>query len=653
MSPKIGCLKILGAIAALALISLAAPRLEAQTTTPQSCSNSKLILSSFEFPLWNDAIGWQLPNAYSSIQMADIDGDGQEELLGNGPSGVEVWHWEPHGQAWIQMGAGPAFAPTDILMTADVDGDGQAEVIQITPNLGSSPVVNVWHYDGSVNGQLPPAPGVWRIQPQLKLTLTASVGSNSTPLAPIIKFAKLAGSASKQEQLVSLAIIVSPGIVHYTPFTYQVNAAKTGWTAVEGPITNGGGTFNNAFPGTMQLGDVTGDGLPDIVILEGSGQLLIFRQNPLSASGQSSFATGTVVQVPNAVTVYSFTLADTLGAGYDQIFVSDLANLGGSSPTPGAFPYLGAFQFNSASGLTEIGSIKDGNEPFEYATLQSATTGLNGTKQSILMLDGTGLEEYSLPNFRLISHSPFLSQARFGDTAAHYQTIQTGRVLMTDGQTMQTVLLARDASGIHTLPTRPAGQVCNSNLNYPGFQIVETDWYPNFTGNQKNAYNCVSNIATANANADIFSTISNTYSVASTYLSTLQSNGNTYCQATSYTGAGCINPNPYTIAPAQSCLETFSASDYVYVSGVVQSALKSVQTASQYVTTGQNSANYIFSQEQAQLPIIEGQITLDDSNTGDLSELYASAPLNAISAITGFLGMPASQCSVKFRKYSQ
>ncbi len=639
MLSRIGRLNMLGAAAVLALIFLGAARLQAQTTTtPPSCSNPTTILSSFEFPLWNDAIGWQQPNAYSSIQMADIDGDGQEELLGNGPSGVEVWHWEPNGQAWMQMGAGPTLASTDTLMTADVDGDGQAEIIQITSNLGSSPVVNVWHYDGGVNPQFNTGPGVWRIQPQLKLTLTPSVGSNSTPLAPIIKFANLAGPANKQQALVSLAINVSPGIVHYTPFTYQLNTAKTGWTAVQGPITNGGGTFANSSPGTMQLGDITGDGLPDIVVLEGSGNFLIFRQNPLSASGQSSFATGTVVPVPKALSVYSFALADALGAGYKQIFVSDLIDFGGSSPIPGVFASLQAFQFNSASGLTQLASMQDGNLPFEYATLQSATTGLNAAKQTILMLDGSGLEEYSLPNFKLISQSPFLSQARFGDIAAHYQTIQTGRVLMTDGQTMQTVLVARDTSGIHTLPTRSAGQVCNSNPTLPGFQVVETDWYPAFTGNQANAYTCVSNIATANANAKVFSLLGNKDSVPGTYSSTLMSNGNNYCQATSYTGAGCTNPNEYTPEPAQGCLETFSASDYMYVYGVVKAALNGVVAANQYVTQGQTSANYIFAQEQAQLPIIEGQISQQDSGTGDLTSLYASAPLNALSAVTDFLG---------------
>jgi hypothetical protein len=61
--------------------------------------------NSFQFPLWNDGAKWNLPGLYNSIQLADIDGDGQDELLGYGPFGVEVWHWEPSGEGWVQMPA--------------------------------------------------------------------------------------------------------------------------------------------------------------------------------------------------------------------------------------------------------------------------------------------------------------------------------------------------------------------------------------------------------------------------------------------------------------------------------------------------------------------------------------------------------------------
>src|SRR5580692_5697722 len=86
--------------------------------------------SSFQFPLWNDTLQWTGADGLSSVRLADIDGDGQVELIGVGTRGVEVWHWEPKGQAWIPMHAAtPPWTKLDYFMTADVDGDGQAELI--------------------------------------------------------------------------------------------------------------------------------------------------------------------------------------------------------------------------------------------------------------------------------------------------------------------------------------------------------------------------------------------------------------------------------------------------------------------------------------------------------------------------------------------
>ena len=63
--------------------------------------------SSIQYPLWGDGIKWNRPGLYNSIQLADIDGDGQDELLGYGPFGIEIWHWDPNGLAWLKMRATP------------------------------------------------------------------------------------------------------------------------------------------------------------------------------------------------------------------------------------------------------------------------------------------------------------------------------------------------------------------------------------------------------------------------------------------------------------------------------------------------------------------------------------------------------------------
>jgi hypothetical protein len=57
---------------------------------------------TYVLPSWGDAGGWRDPSYYSTIQLADIDGDGKAELLGRSPAGlsvsafnVETGHWMP------------------------------------------------------------------------------------------------------------------------------------------------------------------------------------------------------------------------------------------------------------------------------------------------------------------------------------------------------------------------------------------------------------------------------------------------------------------------------------------------------------------------------------------------------------------------------
>jgi hypothetical protein len=72
-------------------------------------------------PVWSDQPingvggGWDQPQYYETIQCADIDGDGQAELLARDASGIEVWkfvpgqNYPPDGQ-WIPMSRGPAWS---------------------------------------------------------------------------------------------------------------------------------------------------------------------------------------------------------------------------------------------------------------------------------------------------------------------------------------------------------------------------------------------------------------------------------------------------------------------------------------------------------------------------------------------------------------
>ena len=224
---SIGTVLSCAVIALLVHLSFGTGKLAAQAG---NCTSQ----SSFQFPLWSDGTKWNLSGLYNTIQLADIDGDGQDELLGYGPFGVEVWHWEPNGESWTPLpGATPAFLPSDSLMAADVNGDGQAEIIQITPNINTqtNPLINVWHYDA--------VPQVWRLQAPLALTLSRSTantnnGYNFGTVAPIIQFADM--NTSGRKELIYFQTFGAAGGnafgTYANPLVYQVKADGSGWALI-------------------------------------------------------------------------------------------------------------------------------------------------------------------------------------------------------------------------------------------------------------------------------------------------------------------------------------------------------------------------------------------------------------------------------------
>jgi hypothetical protein len=61
---------------------------------------------TFAVPNWTDAGGWDDPSKYATIQLADVNGDGRDELFGRNDQGVEIfWFDTTLGQWRPQVGA--------------------------------------------------------------------------------------------------------------------------------------------------------------------------------------------------------------------------------------------------------------------------------------------------------------------------------------------------------------------------------------------------------------------------------------------------------------------------------------------------------------------------------------------------------------------
>jgi hypothetical protein len=92
-------------------------------------------------PRLSDAAGWNKPEYYSTIQLADVDGRSQDELLARGKDGLHIWKYDPASDSWSQPYGDPAIPQMSdeagwnlpesylTIRVAEVDGSGHPDII--------------------------------------------------------------------------------------------------------------------------------------------------------------------------------------------------------------------------------------------------------------------------------------------------------------------------------------------------------------------------------------------------------------------------------------------------------------------------------------------------------------------------------------------
>jgi hypothetical protein len=96
-------------------------------------------------PGLSDADGWNKPAYYRTIQLADVDGRGQDELLARAKDGLHIWKYDPANDSWSEPYGSPAVPQTSdeagwnlpesytTIHVAEVDGSGPPDIIARGP----------------------------------------------------------------------------------------------------------------------------------------------------------------------------------------------------------------------------------------------------------------------------------------------------------------------------------------------------------------------------------------------------------------------------------------------------------------------------------------------------------------------------------------
>ena len=193
-------------------------------------------------PALSDDGGWDDPQYYTTIQLADLDGNGADDLLARGGGGMAAWSFS--SGTWTPLPAGPSWSDAagwdqtpqyTTIQTGDLDGDGSDDLLGLDPNNSE---ISAFSYDA--------ATGTWQPLP----TLGIGSGWGGPEYYTTIQTADLDGNGSDE-----ILARGSAGIVAWS-------LAGGTWAALSAgpPWSDANGWNQPEQVATIQTADVDGDG---------------------------------------------------------------------------------------------------------------------------------------------------------------------------------------------------------------------------------------------------------------------------------------------------------------------------------------------------------------------------------------------------------
>ena len=342
-------------------------------------------------PVLSDAEGWDPPEYSSTIQTAQLDGQGGEELIARGSGGVIAWRYVNDTKTWEVLVQGDSCCWDDddpgwtdpssysTIQTGDVDGDGREELIGRDPTDG----IEVYGYDE--------ASDAWRGVTQASLELTNDEGYSAAEYYETIHTADFDG-----EPGVEIYVRASDGI-----HAWKLNQSATEWVELAmGPPLNDRpfGFDQPEYYETIQAGQLDGQGGEELFVRNNAG-ILAWTYDP---------ATNTWPELPigpsmnnnagwdQAVEYRTIQSADVNGDGRDEILGRSAQGMEVFQYDPGARRGKGGNLVGEWDQLPSAPLFPDaqGWNQLQYSdTIQTAD--LNGDKAADLIgRSGVGIQNF-------------------------------------------------------------------------------------------------------------------------------------------------------------------------------------------------------------------------------------------------------------------
>jgi hypothetical protein len=468
---------------------------------------------TFVLPAWGDAGGWTDPSQYSTIQLADIDGDRSDELLGRSDAGIQIHEFDTTVGQWrpqITANGTPALLndfrsplPSETpvwtqpqyystIQAADIDGEPGAEVLARFQDG-----MRVYKYAPGAGG----GPGSWAMIGQRGPFSDASGWGSDPSMYSTIQTGNLMGGAAEEVFARSAS-----GILAY-------RWSGSGWTTLPQLTQLGTNAEGGAQP-AYYTDITTADAVPDLVP---GDEVLSRSPGGVFTAALGGGRWGVVEHLPpNQLSVFE---DDVNVLAVDCPFTRETQDCFGSSPS--YYETMQAADIDGEPGDELLGRATDGlrvhwwagpqsigwlqslptlsdlagpssTPAWRYATIQTAN--LDGTGgEEVLALDGNGLQAWSYnPSSnswtKLAPSVPLaLSGGAWNSDPSTFSTIQTGDV---DGDGRDDVI-ARGPYGIRTWFYNRRGT--------GGWERYLPEGYPAFrTAGQQAAFAELNRLAKAN-----------------------------------------------------------------------------------------------------------------------------------------------------------